>query len=73
MSPMMPTNVESGGVNGIVARRGMFEKESSLCSNSVDFERESFDADAFCSSPGRLMDLHSLSELRDEEPDENRS
>ena len=60
MSPMMPSNVESGGVNGIVASRGMFERESSLCFNSVDFERESFDADAFVSSHGRLMDLDSL-------------
>ena len=38
----------------------MFERESSLCFNSVDFEREGFDADSFVSNHGRLMDLDSL-------------
>ena len=38
----------------------LFERENSLCFNSVDFERESFDADAFVATHGRLMDLDSL-------------
>lgn len=38
----------------------LFERENSLCFNSVDFERESFDADVFVATHGRLMDLDSL-------------